>query len=47
MKCFLVYNLNAHKAKEYLINECKEIISVRSVNDIYTAMKNVIYDYLK
>ena len=47
MKCFLVYNFNTQKAKDYLDNECKVIISLRSINDIYKAMRNVIYDYLK
>ena len=47
MKCFLVYNFNTQKAKEYLDNECKVILSLRSINDIYKAMRNVIYDYLK
>ena len=47
MKCFLVYNFNTQKAKDYLDNECKVIIYLRSINDIYKAMRNVIYDYLK
>ena len=34
MKCFLVYNFNTQKAKEYLDNECKVIISLRSISDI-------------
>jgi len=46
LKCFLVYELNAEKAHEYITETIKESINIETIRKIYNSIRDVIKRYL-
>ena len=47
ISCFISKELNAEKAYIYIINEFNFTISKKKIYEIYTEIRNVLYNYFK
>lgn len=46
LKYFLIYEMNAVKARQYIIETLKEIMNIETIRKIYTTIRDTIKKYL-